>query len=182
MFPQIYVIKITEIKEKDINFLYDLIEEPKKTDIKNKLSVSARIQSLIGIILTKVAIKKEFNIPIKEIKFSYKESGKPYIENFKNIHFSISHCQDYVVCAISDKPIGIDIEKIKDVKIEALKTICYLKEKEFIFSEPTKSCENFFKVWTAKEAIYKKSGYKNPNTSKEDVKHYKFDNHILCIS
>jgi phosphopantetheinyl transferase len=86
----------------------------------------------------------------------YAANGKPYFEN-ANIHFSISHCNGYAACAISEEgPVGIDIElfheRIKKVapkflhkseleKINTLNEEAQLKEMSF--------------VWAAKEAMYK---------------------------
>jgi 4'-phosphopantetheinyl transferase len=37
-------------------------------------------------------------------------NGKPYFPGLPNVHFSLSHTRTHVLCAISDKPIGCDIE------------------------------------------------------------------------
>ena len=39
------------------------------------------------------------------------EYGKPYIGGAKDFHFSISHSGHLVVIAVSDSPVGIDIEQ-----------------------------------------------------------------------
>ena len=39
------------------------------------------------------------------------EKGKPFIVGVENVFFNISHSGDYVVCSVSDREIGIDIEK-----------------------------------------------------------------------
>ena len=39
------------------------------------------------------------------------KDGKPYFENLP-VHFNISHSYPYVVCAICDCAVGIDIEKV----------------------------------------------------------------------
>lgn len=76
------------------------------------------------------------------------EHGKPLSDK---CYFSISHCGHYVLLAISkDCPVGVDIEKIKPVKKELIDFVCSDKEKELI-----KRDEDFFKIWTSKEALSK---------------------------
>ncbi len=41
------------------------------------------------------------------------EHGKPYIEEIKNLHFSISHSGHWWVCVVDNQPIGMDIECIQ---------------------------------------------------------------------
>jgi 4'-phosphopantetheinyl transferase len=47
---------------------------------------------------------------IKKIKIKLNKFGKPMLEN-QTIHFNLSHSGGYVVCAVSDSPIGVDIEQ-----------------------------------------------------------------------
>jgi serine/threonine protein phosphatase PrpC len=49
--------------------------------------------------------------------FDRNENGKPFLVGY-DVHFSISHTEGLVTCAISDKPIGVDAEKIS-AKVEA---------------------------------------------------------------
>ena len=47
-----------------------------------------------------------------ELKIAYSESGKPYFKNDLDFHFSLSHSQERAMCAVSDEPIGCDVEQI----------------------------------------------------------------------
>ena len=51
------------------------------------------------------------DLPIAEVCFS--ETGKPYFPD-SLIHFSISHSHDLCAIAISDHPVGVDIEIVKE--------------------------------------------------------------------
>ena len=41
------------------------------------------------------------------LRLAYQESNKPYFENERNLHFSLSYSYQ---CAISDEPIGYDVQ------------------------------------------------------------------------
>lgn len=64
---------------------------------------------LVGEILAKTAIKKTFGIDIAKQNFTYTGHGKPYLLNYPDVHFNISHSGEYVACAVADSPVGVDI-------------------------------------------------------------------------
>ena len=46
-------------------------------------------------------------------EFGYTEKGKPFLLDRPDIHFSISHTKNAILLAISDAPIGVDIEAFR---------------------------------------------------------------------
>lgn len=46
-------------------------------------------------------------------EFSIAEGGKPFLREYPDVHFSISHCRKGIACAVSDSPVGVDIEEIQ---------------------------------------------------------------------
>ena len=82
----------------------------------------------------------------------YLESGKPFLEN---VYFNISHTEGLVVCALSTKgEIGIDIEKVKQVKLDDFEAWFTKKEWAEINSSPS-PLQKFYWYWTRKESIIK---------------------------
>ncbi len=84
-------------------------------------------------------------------KISSDEKGKPFIIGRPDIFVSLSHSGGRVAAAVSDRPIGIDIERIRPVS-QKLKSRVYKKIPE--------TDEDFFRVWTVKEAYLKATGIK----------------------
>ncbi len=85
----------------------------------------------------------------------YGEKNKPIADN---CYVSISHSGNMVAVCISEKPIGIDIEKIdyeRDIG-KIAKRFYFGKELETFNSAPTP--EVFFDIWTKKEAYSKIGG------------------------
>ena len=78
------------------------------------------------------------------------ESGKPLA---KDKYFNISHSHGVVCLATSDNDLGVDIELIKETKEDIKKFISNEEEYDYI-----KSDENFYEIWTSKEAISKADG------------------------
>ena len=64
--------------------------------------------------------QEKFNIPIDRIEYCKTENGKPYIKNYPDYHFNISHSNGAVAIAFSDYPVGVDIEKIRKADMKRI--------------------------------------------------------------
>lgn len=85
---------------------------------------------------------------------SYLPNGKPVAEN---CFVSISHSNGKCAVCVSDREVGIDIEKITDRDFEkTVKRTFGEKEKEYYLKN--KSARVFYEIWTRKEAYSKISG------------------------
>ena len=115
-------------------------------------------------------LKEHFGIENPQILKT--ENGKPYVNN-EGVFFSISHTHGLVAVAVADSPVGIDCELIIKKSKEDAKRFSarfftqgefdYLSEKDFNSLE-------FFKLWTAKEAVIKKRGSNMSDIKKIDVR------------
>lgn len=158
MTPEICLVKVNSpIDENTFQYLLEYVQAEKQERIlKQKIKQNAD-NMLIGEILAKVVIKKTFGIDIKKQNFTYTEHGKPYLTNYPDVHFNISHSGEYVVCGVSDKPIGVDIQKIGEYNYDVAKRVCNEKELVQIENSLNKASE-FTKLWTQKEAVLKMHG------------------------
>lgn len=66
--------------------------------------------------LIKKGLYKYFNID--KFKIMYTKNGKPYLNN--GIYLSISHDNDIVVVALSNVPVGIDIQYYRKLNYNSL--------------------------------------------------------------
>ena len=99
-------------------------------------------------------------------------NGKPYIEG-NPLFFSLSHGGDSAVIAISDKPVGVDIEEIKERKIASVLSNFTERERQ----EIKDSLTAFYTNWTVKEAYIKLNG----GTLAHDLKRLEyFGNTLYC--
>lgn len=114
---------------------------------KEKALRYVKEEDMLRSILGSLLIRKYTN-GLDDLK--YNSYGKPYKDN---IYFSLSHSNDYVVLAISNNQIGIDIELIKDVKENLKDYTLSVDEKSTI-----KNNVDFYKLWTSKESLIKYLG------------------------
>jgi len=113
--------------------------------------------SLIGQILLRKAIADVglSGINMENLRFS--KYNKPYFEN-DQVYFNISHSGEIAICALMDKfEIGIDIERIANIKLEDFKPHMTNNEWNRIISS-INTDSFFFDYWTQKEAVIKAHG------------------------
>lgn len=91
------------------------------------------------------------NLPI----FLYNEHGAPRLEH--GPCFSISHCKHGIAVAVSEKPIGIDIEHIRTAKPELVERTMNETEQAEIWAASSPDVA-FTRLWTQKEAVLKMQG------------------------
>lgn len=62
---------------------------------------------LVEVVLAKYLKLKYLQIPFSKHHISYGCYGKPYLRDYPNAQFNISHSGQFVACAVSDRPIGV---------------------------------------------------------------------------
>lgn len=116
-----------------------------------------RVLCVKAYLLLKQGLYEEYAIT-EDVKFICNPNGKPFLENYSNIFFNLSHCKRGVLCAISEQPIGCDIEEIPDgIDMDLLKQSMNALEIQSI-TNATNPCALFAKYWTMKEALTKYYG------------------------
>ena len=83
-------------------------------------------------------------------EYSLNEHGKPVC---KDKYFNISHSLGRIVFVEDEVPIGIDIEKIRKAEENLIHYVSSEQERAYIQNE-----QNFYEVWTNKEALVKAYG------------------------
>ena len=96
-----------------------------------------------------------YDYGIKELpQLIYDNQGKPLLKDQSDIHFSLSHCREAVACALSDQPIGVDIETMEHFSVEVAEHVMSEKEMFEIKASPLPAL-TFTRLWTMKESLFK---------------------------
>jgi 4'-phosphopantetheinyl transferase len=172
-----YIVKsINDYNDETINNFYNIIPKLKKDKIEKYKKKESKIRSIIGEMILNELLDKN-NISYNNLDYCINEYGKPYLKNSK-LFFNISHSFNYVITTISNKEIGIDIEKIRKTPVKIINQIATKKEKEYILSSNNNVEERIFKIFTLKEAYFKMKG-----TNLNNILNVEFiikDNKIYC--
>ena len=153
----IHILHINEIVENFKMVINSLTREEYVTISKYK-DIKRMVQKIASILL--------INKYSGEGELKYNEFEKPYKDN--GIFFSVSHSEDYIVIAVSDSNIGIDIEKVRTMNNKVIKYV--LSDKEYSHFN---DIDDFFNMWTIKESVSKclgtglLNGIKDIPTTKE---------------
>lgn len=159
---EIYAININEAinnKEK-LRDLLPYVSEKSIKKVNRLLHIKDKYRTLLGEILVRLVIAKRHSIANCDYKILTNNYGKPYLHNINNFEFNISHAGDWVVCAIDDTPIGIDVEKIKVINYSEIAQRFFAKNENRFLKDTSehKKLRCFFKIWTLKESYIKAVG------------------------
>ena len=136
--------------------------------------------SVVAYRLLQRALHQQYGLDLQP-RFVFSDSGKPLLEGFPDIHFSLSHCNKAVACAVSDSPVGIDVESFDHYDEELARRVMNDDEMRHILSSANQAVA-FTRLWTMKESFYKMKGVEQDY----DVRHlldqsagYRFNTVVL---
>lgn len=160
---KLYFIKINKCDSiSNLNKMLTLVSIEKQDRINNlKLDSDKKLMLFADIIVRYMMSKILKNITINSIYFEKNEFGKPFIKNHPETQFNISHTRGAIAIGFSDKPIGVDIEKIKNPSIGATQSnkiaqrFFTKSEISYIVNSTKNKQEKFYEIWTRKEAYIK---------------------------
>lgn len=150
----VYVADISTLPEplENVKVMEELPIERQMKILASKQK-QKRVQSLgAGLLLNHVFHKHG----ISSDTLKTDENEKPIAEG---ICFNLSHSGDYVICVVSERAVGCDIEQIKEApklveeRAFSVEENAYLK----LFSGDAYNRE-FFRLWTKKESFLKMKG------------------------
>lgn len=128
-----------EIGSNHRHFLLKNISEEQKEKALRYKHENDQIRSLISSYLVN---------QLSDEKLLFNQSGKPYYPN--GPYFNISHSGKYVVMAVSNKEIGVDIEENVEKNLTPLMKIFNEAEAKLL-----KEHADFYYLWCAKESLIK---------------------------
>lgn len=141
-----------DFTEQEYAAVYEALSPSRRAHIDAFRHAGARQQSLAGELALRKLLRQE-GIGATPIRLP---SGQPALSG-SDLHVSIAHCDDRIVCAVSRTPVGIDIEKLRPLRPGLAERVCTPEELHYVQSSgDPDSC--FLEIWTAKEAYFKMKG------------------------
>ena len=126
------------------------------TDYINQKKGIPRDERRTGMLLLNDALLER---GIKDYRIDLLPSGKPVLRN-SSLHFSISHAKGLCTMALSDSPVGIDLQDTEAFdRTDLLRFAARFlapDELDVFLGEPT--AEQLCRIWTRKEALAKLLG------------------------
>ncbi len=141
-------------------------------------SGNLRIQKLAAWRALEMGLSHAFGARIRDLTFKKDRHGKWSCDQYA---FSITHTETAVAVALSNGPVGVDMERVADFSTrhtEALPSLCrqMLAKDE----QPPETSGDFLTMWTRKESIFKcrENGRFHPeliSAAADDVRTIRFD-------
>ncbi len=160
----LYLAELKDLTERDYEKFLAMMSDSRRDALLRMRIENDKKRTVLGEMLARRAISEQTGLGIDKISIIRAENGKPYCEN-ADIHFSISHSKERVVCAVSEQPLGVDTEKIRFTEPRVTRACCVGSDFGYIFESSElpnafsdEQLERFFTLWTAKEAYCKFTG------------------------
>lgn len=185
-------LDIRKITDSEYEQWYAMADESRRAGCDSCRSREDRLRAIAGDHLARLGIASHCGAAPEDIHFARTESGKPYAVGL-NVHFNISHSGNYVVCAVSEDPVGIDVERIRPVRSKLTDKVCtpgelsYIREASGWGDELTgEAMVRFFRIWTSKEAWFKWAGtgitsLRSIDTRSRLGETFELDGHMVSI-
>lgn len=124
-------------------------------------SIRRRSQFLAGRMLARRMLCRVFGGNPEDWSIRAEDGFPPVIEDFHEGRLSISHSGDWVVCALSDQEVGVDVELIKPQRdvMGIAQMVCHPREIGMLEQlNEAGRLERFTQFWCLKEAWLKRQG------------------------
>jgi len=155
---KILALKLTsDLVNLDHKGFLQMVNKEKQEKIKHFYRMEDSVRSLFAELIVRKTICEKYNIPNSDVEFWANEFGKPFLAGTDDFNFNVSHSSEWIVCAVGNRPLGVDIEKIKEIEIgDMVKYFFSRQELETI--KKISDCDKikyFYELWTLKESYVK---------------------------
>ncbi len=151
--------------------LREISEQRREQALKFKFEQGQRL-CVLAYQLLKQGLREVYGITENPV-FEYNEHDKPSIVGHPEIHFNLSHCKEAAACVVSDQPVGIDVESIREYK-EPLAHYAMNDEEVRQIEASDNPAAAFIRLWTMKEATLKLIGTGISDDLKTAIDHERF--------
>ena len=150
-----YCSNISALDDPDVfRNAYGTVSSYRRKRIDSMASLEDKKRSMGAEILLRMALG-DIGIKLREIRCEI--YGKPFLID-SDVHFSLSHSGNRVMCSISDGDVGCDVERIRPMDLRIARRFFSNKEYMTISSAKEQDNDMFLRLWTLKESFLKTTG------------------------
>lgn len=117
-------------------------------------------QTLIGDLLIRSLAVQYLGVNNQNLLFETTELGKPYlVTSNQPFHFNLSHSGQWVVCAVDQNPVGIDVQMMETIDLDLVKNVLSPQMyRHYVNLTPEQQLDYFYNFWTLHESYLKLTG------------------------
>lgn len=151
-----YAVNIEEVVHFDrfASLMTEISDERKERIARYRFDLD-KIRCLLAELLVRYILAKQFGVDPRSLTFQHSEFGKPSLVS-GNIRFNLSHAGDWIVCAIGNSEIGVDVEAVKQMDFQTVYRVFAEREiARLDKASPEIRSDLFYQLWTLKESYVK---------------------------
>jgi len=140
-----------------LEMLVDFLSMEKRKEVNRFIRFEDALRSATAEVLVKYLVMEK--VGALNVVFDKTDFGKPFLRDWPDLHFNISHSGKWVVCAMDDTPIGIDIEQILPIDLSI--AAAFFSDEEYhqiLNRDGDERLFCFYDLWTLKESYLKAVG------------------------
>lgn len=131
----------------------------RREKIKSRRFEKDKLQALGAGLLLDFGLK-EYGLREAGVAMAYGGNGKPYLADYPDIHFNLSHSGSMAMAVFSDREAGCDVERVQEARMSVARR--FFTEEEYVLLESLKAEGErdgvFARLWTLKESFLKVTG------------------------
>ena len=147
--------------------LLPILSREENERVKSIRSFKRYCQFVMGRVCLRLLLSKILG----QFEINYTRHGKPYVKEYPDIHFNLSHSYDCLVLVVSRSyPVGVDIEKIinkRNYQTIAQRYFSPYEQATLKKLPASQQLSQFYQCWTQKEAFIKARGKNLPKGSRQ---------------
>lgn len=132
---------------------------PQKAARLQRMQFEDAKAGMTGELLLRYGLWKIFGIAPDTVETAVDSFGKPYLVSHPDFHFNVSHTGSHCICAVSDEPVGVDMEAVRPIRHQRLAERYFTEAELEDYYALGGDEDAFFTMWTRKEALGKLTGY-----------------------
>ena len=150
------VQKAEDFSRAELEHCFGLLPTERQKKIRSLPHPNRQRESLCAEWLVRTMLEEYTGRPAESFPILRAPHGKPYTPD--GPEFNLSHSGKWLVCAVGDQPLGVDIEAIKPRNLRIAERFFTQREQEFLAPDQEDALLRFLQIWTAKEAYFKALG------------------------
>ncbi len=163
-FTNVYAMKIDRmlsIHEMEKFFSYFDNHTIKK--IRKFKFIEDSNRTFFARLLLQYVLYSDYHLKLSEYKIIIDKFGKPklVLNSNKELFFNYSHSGKWIFCGVSQKKIGVDVEKISETEVELDLAYRFFQFEEYCNinnSDQMNKVKRFYDYWSSKESYMKWDG------------------------
>lgn len=153
---KLYYAKISELSEEELQCALQLLPKERIEKIERTKQKKSQLQSIYAGLLLEYALREQ-GLSGKTLTFLKNPDGKPYIAEYPELFYNLSHSNLYVALVMDEHPVGVDVEGLRKGCQKLVNR--FFAADEIVGLQEQWSDEYFTELWTRKESYLKATGY-----------------------